>query len=265
MQRPGVQPPRAPFAAGARAVFGHAVLQHIEHGLAPPGACIGGHHGCEVDGVVRNARRRRGAEAAQVGRQRLHLPRRQGVARHQRVEGLAAGADAVGHRPGQGQQVVGRPGAKAMVVQRHAGGLAGSSAGARLAGAEQVTPGDGRGDRHALDGAEATRAVALHAGDVAPAQRRPGVAPALYRRAVGAQAVAVEPAPLVDQRLVGRRRRGAEKRDQQGEQRRVQGASIGRSSARICGAWASPSRRTHGWPGARRRKVSGVWPILSGR
>ena len=115
-----MQPPRAPFAAGARAVFGNALLQHVEHGLAPPGACIGGHHGGQVDGVARNARRRRGAEAAQVGRQCLHLPCRKGVARHQRVEGLAAGADAVGHRPGQGWQVVGRPGAEGVILQRHA-------------------------------------------------------------------------------------------------------------------------------------------------
>ena len=48
-----------------------------------------------------------------------------------------------------------------------------------------MASGDGGSDRHALDGPEAARAVALHAGDVSPAQGRPGVAPALEGRAVG--------------------------------------------------------------------------------
>ena len=46
---------------------------------------------------------------------------------------------------------------------------------------------------------------------------RPGVAPALEGRAVGAQAVPVEPAAFVHQCLVGRGGAGAEERAQQGK------------------------------------------------
>ena len=112
--------------------------------------------------------------------------------------------------------------------------------------------------------------MALDAGHVAPAQAFATGAPSFQGAAVGAQALQVQAPSLAKQCLVGLAGQGGQQQgDGEGEGEKAmhqgRGSSIGRSSRRMSPAWARPSRRTQAWPGARRRKLTGVWLILSGR
>ena len=256
----------AALAAIAGVLVGEELLQDLEHAAARGRVGVGCDDGGEVQGVAPHAGGRAARQTAQVGDQRGHGGVVELVARHQEAERPTLLVLALPDGPGQRGVSVG---ISMRDVAEHVGQV--GVLDVPGAGPEQVAADDGRDDALPLVAAQAAAPVAGDAGRGQPLESDAALAEATQGLAGGEHPLAVDPLTVRGRRALRQRPGGRQQQqqDQEGEAGRRHKdqwrATSWWSSRASSSEEAKPSMRTQRWPGAARRKVSGVWSILSPR